>query len=290
MKSLILAVFCVGLTCATTSNDFSFNDLQEQEVLSMHNDVMELCKTLQVAQEQLEVLLNYLCIAARSARIEQTFVTLYAVFQHDLMRIKNAQLLSDKDRASLACQFNLLNQRAGIKSEHAQILGHIEAYIDEHEEYGSFINLIRQPLTDILTKSLEYRAMLIDELLLRAESKLNDDVLPVIGRFCKGLALEPELLIDDAFLALNRVDVMSNLSQQLSDKIVAASEIKGAMEQAVYFTLLVTFYYFKELYAVLYTHYVDAYGSEPRLLFGPQGLLPVGTCYFLPKELLDKTR
>lgn len=284
MNYLLLAVFCVSFACATSA-EFGFVDLPDQEKLGIQKDALDVCKAVQVNQEEHQVLLNYLYIAARSAKLEYLFVDVYASCQQDLAVVKNAQIMTAEERSVLAKRFAYLNQLAQAKSELTQVLQQIEAYIDEHEQYDSIINIVRQQVTDVLTKSLENRAKAIDALLLQAESQLNNDMLPVIGRFCKGLALEPELLVSGASLALRRVDVISKIAEQLDNKIVEASEIKNAMDRTVYFTLLVTHHFFKACYMYLYADYQATYQTKPIVLFNASGKIYDEQSYTLPEDL-----
>lgn len=285
MNYLLAAVFCVTYSLAAPLTMVDFTGLYESEAEDIQRDASASVDALDVTQEQHQVLLNYLYIAARSAKVEHVFVEKYAEFQHDLAHIKETQRLSDEDRTALAHRFAALNQLAGIKSEHAKALDCIEAYVDEREEYDASIDTLRQYLTEVLTQSLESRLQLIDALLLASDAELKDDMLPLIGRFCRALAYDPELLVDSASLALNRVDAINALSQQLDAKITAAAEVKDAMQQVVYFTLLATHYYLKHCYGDLYAHYRATYQEEPRLLFSDSGMLADEQQYLLPEEL-----
>jgi hypothetical protein len=267
-------------------NAGDFGVLHESEISRMKCSAENTAASLGMAQDRHEVLLNYFYIAARSAKCEYVFTEKYRAFQKRLALIRQAS--GSVDTAELAKQCAQLQKLGALRADHEKVLHHIEEHIDADEQLDHVFDQVRQDMTQVLNRLLVERNQSIDAMLAQADNDLNDDTLQLVAGFCRALLHEPELLMNES-LALNKVDIISRLSQQLDKKMAAVGAVNDAMYQVAYFPLLVTYHYFNAAYATLYTRYVDTYSIKPNLLFGQDGALPAEEYRALPHDILSQT-
>lgn len=252
MYFLISTLLCLAYSFMQLNAMTDFQGLNPFEYAAIEQAAADFAYEIDVTTEQYDVLMAYLHAAQQTAECEYAFIGVHAAVRQNLAYVKNKQILSDEELNTFAYKVAVLRRLMEMKSDFALNLTEIEEFIDQNAAYVDCIYQLRAHLVRLLTQALEERQALIDTLLLEADMQLNADTLPIIGRFCRMLAQEPELMIDQNTPSLLRkVDIMHNLSQQIDEKLNDVTRIRDAMNQVVAFTLGVTGQFFKHCIAAL---------------------------------------